>query len=60
MHELKEIVENKKLYCSRAGKLVDLAKSRAKCAEKHQCVGSCVMNVEFYIKATARYLGWCK
>ncbi|HEU4344794.1 MAG TPA: hypothetical protein VFU31_24865 [Candidatus Binatia bacterium] len=60
MHELKDIVESDKLYCPKAGKLVDLSQSRAECAKKHGCVGSCLLNVEFYLKATARYLGWCK
>ena len=60
MYELKEIVESRTLYCSRAGKNVDLSKSRAECAKENKCLGSCLMNVEFYLKATARYLGWCK
>ena len=60
MYELKDIVSSNKLYCSRAKKMVDMSKSRAKCAKVNKCVGSCIMNVEFYLKATARYLGWCK
>lgn len=60
MNEPKTVVEAKELYCSRAKKLIDLGRARAECAKEHKCVGSCVMNVEFYIKATARYLGGCK
>ena len=60
MDDLKTIINSKCIYCSKAKKVVDLSKSRAKCAKQNKCVGSCVLNVEFYLKATARYLGWCK
>ena len=60
MKELKEIVESKTLFCSRAGKEIDMSQARSECAKENKCVGSCLLNVEFYLKATARYLGWCK
>lgn len=59
-YDLKEIVEKKSIFCSRARKHVDLGKARSECAKEHKCVGSCVLNVEFYLKATARMLGLCK
>ena len=59
-YDIKQIVNSKSIYCSRAKKDIDLSKARADCAQEHKCRGSCVLNVEFYLKAAARLLGLCK
>ena len=59
-YDIKEIVKCESLYCSRAKKNIDLSMARAECARQNKCAGSCILNVEFYLKAAARYLGWCK
>lgn len=60
-YELKEVVESNDLYCPIAKCRVDMSKSRQECAKLNKCKGwTCALNVEFYVKAAARALGWCK
>ena len=59
-YDLKEIVKTDSIYCSRAKKNIELTKARTECARENKCQGSCVLNVEFYLKAAARALGLCK
>ena len=59
-YDIQKLKERNSIFCPRAKEEVSLSQSRAECAKKHGCVGSCLLNVEFYLKATLRYLGLCK